>query len=111
MITGTMVELFLRTTLPNMLLFRNTDVLLWGVVIFGALAAVRYSDQKKDVRRILLGLSLSVVLCEVLTSLMFCYSWRAALQVYSDVMLAEYCLLSALLGACSVRIYYFHVKT
>lgn len=105
MITGTITELFLRTTLPNMLLFRNTDALLWGVVIFGALAAVKYSDQKKAVRWILLGLTLSVIFCEVLTSLLFHYSWRAALRVYSGMLLVESCLLSALLGVCAVWIY------
>jgi len=105
MITGTTVELFLRTTLPNMLLFRNTDALLWGVVIFGALAAVKYSDQRKAKKWIFLGLALSVVSCEVLTSLLFHVSWRSALRVYSGMVLVESCLLSALLGVFAVWIY------
>jgi len=105
MLTGTIAELFLRTSLPNMLLLRSTDALLWGVVIFGALAMAKYSDQKKATRWILLGPALSVILCEVLTSLLFHYSWRAALRVYSGMVLVESCLLSALLGSCVVWIY------
>jgi len=88
-----------------MLLFRNIDALLWGVVIFGALAAVKYSDQRKTKKWIFLGLALSVVSCEVLTSLLFHVSWRAALWVYSGMVLVESCLLSALLGVCAVWIY------
>jgi len=105
MLTGTIAELFLRTTLPSMLLFRGTDALLWGVVIFGALAMEKYSGQKKAARWMLLGPALSAVLCEVLASLLFHCSWRAALRVYSGMVIAESCLLSALLGACAVWIY------
>lgn len=102
MITSTLVELFLRTALPNMLLFRSADVLLWGVVIFGALVEIKYAEQKKTQRWIFLRLALAAVLCEVFISLLFRYSWRAALRIYSGVAIVEYCLLSALLGACAV---------